>query len=116
MGLQEALAEVMAKYGGGLGGPAPAAPAWGAAPAAQGLPPILGISVPIKIQTPNGSMRCYISLPAELGQNPPALMAALEALANAGFPLDIWQPRARWGGGGGGGGNGGGRPWGGRSW
>jgi hypothetical protein len=56
--------------------------------------------VPIKVQTPAGSIRVYISLPAECGATPDALMTALEALAAAGLPLDTWSARESSGSGG----------------
>lgn len=75
------------------------------------LPTINGISIPVKIETPIGSVRVDLHLPAECGQSPAALMAAIQGLANAGYPVDAWQPRNQdggnnWGGGGGNWGNG----------
>ncbi len=80
---------------------APAASPWGA-PAAPGAAPVInGVSVPVKIQTPAGSIRVYFSLPAECAATPDALMSALEALAAAGLPLDTWSPKDNGGGWGG---------------
>lgn len=75
---------------------------------------IAGVSVPISVETPKGKIRCYLSLPAECGANPDALMAALAELDAAGYPLDIWnrdQGGGNWnrGGGSNGGGWGGNR-------
>lgn len=72
---------------------------------------ILGVLVPVKIQTPSGPMRSYLQLPAELATNPQAFMTALQTLMGMGYQLDIWQPRqqqwggnrGQWGGGGNGG-------------
>lgn len=70
--------------------------------------PITGISIPVKIETPIGSVRVDLHLPAECGQSPQALLGAIQALANAGYPVDAWQPRDSGGGWGNGGGNSGG--------
>lgn len=93
-----------------------AAPATGWAPPAPAAPslPITGISIPVKIDTPLGSVRVDLHLPAECGANPQALLGAIQALANAGYPVDAWKPKEQGGwsaggsGGGGWGGNGGG--------
>lgn len=65
----------------------------------QGPVPIIGVSVPVKIQTPDGSCRIYLHLPAECAATPSALLAALESLAQSGVPLDIWQQSESRGGG-----------------
>ena len=72
--------------------PAHASP-W-AAPAVSAAPVINGAAVPIKLQTPQGSLRVYLSLPAECAATPQALMSAIEALAALGLPLDTWQPKS----------------------
>ncbi|WP_200331007.1 hypothetical protein [Thiocystis violacea] len=74
----------------------PAASPWASAPTAA--PQINGVAVPVKMQTPAGSIRLYFSLPAECAATPEALMAALEAMAAAGLPLDTWSPRDSGGG------------------
>lgn len=70
--------------------------------------PITGISIPVKIETPIGSVRVDLHLPAECGQSPQALQATIQALSQAGYPVDAWQPRGGQGGFGGYGGGGGG--------
>lgn len=55
--------------------------------------PITGISIPVKVETPIGSVRVDLHLPAECGQSPQALLGAIQALVNAGYPVDAWQPR-----------------------
>ena len=60
--------------------------------------PITGISIPVKIETPMGSVRVDLHLPAECGQSPQALLGAIQALAHAGYPVDAWQPRQEQGG------------------
>jgi uncharacterized membrane protein YgcG len=82
------------------------------APAATGLP-ITGISIPVKIDTPLGSVRIDLHLPAEFAASPQALQAAVQLLSNAGLPVDAWQPRNQGGGWGNGGGQSGGG-WGGQ--
>ncbi|EXJ16945.1 hypothetical protein [Imhoffiella purpurea] len=77
----------------------PAASPWASAPTAA--PQINGVAVPVKMQTPAGSIRLYFSLPAECAATPEALMAALESMAAAGLPLDTWSSResgSGWGG------------------
>lgn len=85
--------------------------------------PITGISIPVKIETPIGSVRVDLHLPAECGQSPQALQATIQALSQAGYPVDAWQRKeSGWGGGsgnsgyGGGYGNRGGYGGGGRRW
>lgn len=75
--------------------------------------PITGISIPVKVETPIGSVRVDLHLPAECGANPQAILSAIQALANAGYPVDAWQRKESGWGGGSGSGDGGG--WGNRS-
>lgn len=82
--------------------PAGAQAAAGWAQAQQPALPITGISIPIKVETPIGSVRVDLHLPAECGQSPQALLGAIQALAQAGFPVDAWQSRGGQGGGWGG--------------
>jgi hypothetical protein len=58
--------------------------------------PIQGVAVPIKVDTPNGVVRCYLSLPAEVAQSPQSLLNALQALLNRGLPVDIWSGGSSW--------------------
>ena len=73
---------------------------------------VLGVSVPIALQAPMGKVRIYLAFGAEHAASPAALNALLEQLANAGLPLDAWQPQQQngqgsgWGGQNGGGYNG----------
>jgi len=87
-----------------------APPAGGWAPPAPppSALPITGISIPVKVDTPLGSVRVDLHLPADCGQSPQALLGAIQALANAGYPVDAWKPRdsGGWGGGGASGGSG----------
>src|SRR5512143_812372 len=101
--IQAALAAMMQQQ--------PAAGRW-AAPATTGPQQYLGVSVPLKLQLPDGSsLRVYVQLPGELMQSPQALMGAIQGMMQAGLPLDAWQPQ-----GGGSWGNGGSRSsWGSRS-
>lgn len=71
------------------------------------MPAVNGVAVPLKLQTPIGDVRVYLQLGPEAAANPQALQSAIQALANAGLPVDAWQPRDS-GGGNGWGGNGGG--------
>ncbi len=71
--------------------------------------PFLGVSVPLKMRTPRGDIRVYLSLPPEVASSPESLVAAVGRLVEMGLPVDIFsQDRGPgWGGGGGnwGGGN-----------
>lgn len=74
------------------------------------MPAVNGVAVPLKLQTPIGDVRVYLQLGPEAAANPQALQSAIQALANAGLPVDAWQPRNQDGGngwGGNGNGNGG---------
>lgn len=109
--LQALLAQAQQPAAGGWAQPQPAAL------------PITGISIPVKVETPIGSVRVDLHLPAECGQSPQALLNAIQALANAGYPVDAWQRREEsggWGNGGSGGswnrGGGYSRSYGGRRW
>ncbi|MCU0807926.1 MAG: hypothetical protein MUC53_08310 [Candidatus Contendobacter sp.] len=91
----------------------PAASGWAqpaTPPVAAGLP-ITGISIPVKIDTPLGSVRVDLHLPAEFAASPQALQAAVQLLSNAGLPVDAWQSRSQGGWGNSGGSSGG---WGGQ--
>lgn len=91
---------------------APAAGGWAPQPPAS--LPITGISIPVKIDTPLGSVRVDLHLPAECGQSAQALLGAVQLLSNAGLPVDAWQPRDSGGSNGGGGWGSGGGGWGNR--
>lgn len=88
---------------------APATGGW-AQPQPTAALPITGISIPVKVETPIGSVRVYLHFPAECGQSPQALLGAIQALANAGYPVDTWRSKEQqgWGGGNSGGGGWGG--------
>lgn len=60
-----------------------------------------GVNVPIKIQTPMGECRCYVTLPGEVLQNQQMLGNAIMALQNMGYQVDTWQPRNQYNNGGG---------------
>lgn len=81
-------------------------------------PAIVGLEVPIKVQTPNGEIRLGLQLQlTPESATPEGIMGVLQWLQSQGFPLDIWQPKqsSGWGGGNNGGGwnrgGGGGRRW-----
>lgn len=101
-------------FGGGSNGSA-----WAKKPDAVDTG-FLGVSVPIKVQTPRGSVRAYVALPAEVLESPDAFQNAILRLIEMGIPVDIYEPKQNnWNGGnrpqggGGGGGNwgGGNRRW-----
>jgi len=87
---------------------APASPWAAPPPPTPASAAVIGVSVPIRVQTPAGKVICYLALPAEAAASPAALMAAIEALVAAGVPVDAWQPKDSGGGGSWGSGNRGG--------
>ena len=93
--LQSLLAQAQQPMAAASGG-------WAQPQPTQALP-ITGISIPVKIDTPLGSVRVDLHMPAECGQSPQAIMGAIQALAQAGYPIDAWKPKEQgWGGGDGG--------------
>jgi len=97
----DALRKALAEYdaGGSSGG------GWQQAPPAAGPGAILGVNIPIKVQTPDGgSVRCYIVLPASAIASPSALLGTIQGLIASGVPVDVYQPKPAWNGGNGGGG------------
>ena len=84
---------------------------WGTKVTAIEVNPV-GVSVPMKIETDQGSLRVMVNLGPEAITGPEALMAAIEGLERKGFPLDFWKKKGNsWGNNGGNGGynKGGGR-------
>jgi hypothetical protein len=62
---------------------------------------ILGVSIPINVDTPVGKVRVYLNFPGSAAASPAALLGLIEQLAAAGLPLDAWQPKdngGSWGG------------------
>ncbi len=77
---------------------------WQQQPAAGTASPS-GVSLPVKMQTPGGSLRVYMNFGSEFA-SPEALNALIEQLNAAGVPLDLWQPKQSWSRGRGGNGGG----------
>jgi hypothetical protein len=76
------------------GATATAAPSAWSKPAAPTAPAeILGVSVPISLDTPVGKIRVYLNFPGTAAASPTALLGLIEQLAAAGLPLDAWQPK-----------------------
>lgn len=68
---------------------------------ATAAPQIQGVAVPIKVQTPAGSLRIYLSLGPAAMASPAALQQAIDGLAALGLPLDTWggsSGGSSWGG------------------
>lgn len=83
-------------------------PGWGAPQPVTDITPI-GVSIPMKIETEQGSLRVMVNLGPESITGPESLTAAIQALENKGFPLDFWKSKkTSWGGGSNGGYNKGG--------
>lgn len=60
-----------------------------------------GVSIPIKINTPAGSLRVYLNYSGSGLANPETLMELVESLERQGVPLDFWRAgNASWGKGG----------------
>jgi len=70
----------------------PAITGWNQPQANNVAPQVLGVSVPLALQTPIGKVRVYLSVGPEHAASPAALTSLLEQLSNAGLPLDAWQP------------------------
>lgn len=64
---------------------------WQQQPANVGALNVEGVGIPVSVQTPAGKVRCTFWLGKEHAQTPQALMQAIEAMANAGMPIDAWQ-------------------------
>lgn len=64
---------------------------WGMIPA---MPTIQGISVPIRMETPQGAVRVYLHLPAECAASSQTLISTLQAIAQK-YPLDAWQGKGK---------------------
>jgi hypothetical protein len=76
------------------GATATATPSAWSKPAAPSAPAeILGVSVPISVDTPVGKIRVYLNFPGSAAASPTALLGLIEQLAAAGLPLDAWQPK-----------------------
>lgn len=54
---------------------------------------VIGVSVPISLQTPIGKIRVYLAFGAEHAASPQALNSLIEKLSAQGLPLDAWQPQ-----------------------
>ena len=81
---------------------APAANGWNKPAAVAPTAEVLGVSIPISLDTPAGKLRVYLNFPGSCASSPAALMALVEQLAQSGMPLDAWQPKQQgsgWGGG-----------------
>ncbi len=85
---------------------APPVSAW-TQPAPTAALSFQGVGIPVSVQTPAGKVRCTFWLDASHTQTPAALMSAIEAMVNAGLPVDSWQNNQQggnsWGGNQGGG-------------
>lgn len=67
--------------------------AW-AQPAAPSMQlSIIGVSVPVEVQTQAGKARCYLALPPECASNMQMLANAITTLINAGIPVAAWESR-----------------------
>ena len=66
---------------------------WNKPAASSANAPFLGVSVPIKVETPQGSLRCYLALPPEVAASPEAFLGAIRQLIDMGIPLDMYQPK-----------------------
>ena len=92
------LAQVQAL---GAGGNVTASP-WTKPAQSTGSPEVLGVSIPVSLETPAGKLRVYLNFSGAFASSPAALQGLVEQLANAGLPLDTYQPKQQssggWGG------------------
>lgn len=88
----EDIAEALARMGVG-GDEQVESNGWAAKETKPLNAPFLGVSVPIKVETPQGSARCYIALPPEVASSPEALLGAIKRLLDMGMPVDLYQPK-----------------------
>lgn len=95
VGKLEELLGQFANQAGAATGPA----GWANRPASE-PGSILGVAIPVKIQTRAGAVRAYVTLPPEAASSEATLQDAIDGLVAAGFPVDAWN---RDGGGGRGG-------------
>jgi len=65
---------------------------------ASPAPKPTGMSVPVKLEGPAGSIRYYLHLPAECAATLDTQIAAIEAIERSGIPLDTWSSRSNSGG------------------
>ena len=59
---------------------------------------VLGVAIPLKVNTPSGKVRVYLSLPPEVATSEDSLVDAIEGLLDAGFPVDVWRDNGDRGG------------------
>lgn len=106
------LKALLAQMQVGVGAENAAPSAW-SKPAAPASSPteVLGVSVPISLDTPSGKVRVYLNFPGSCAASPEALIGLIQQLSAAGLPLDAWQPRDSGGGSGWGNGSGSGSGW-----
>ena len=76
---------------------APQASAW-QKPAAGAPAEVLGVSIPVSIETGRGKLRVYLNFSGDHAASPESLMKLIEQLDAAGLPLDLWQNKRGWGG------------------
>ena len=62
-----------------------------AGPSLLESPELQGIHVPIKVLTPDGTLRVYLEFDKSWGESAEKLQELIGYLAGAGFPLDIWS-------------------------
>ena len=55
------------------------------------LPDIQGIHIPIKMQTPQGSLRIYLEFDKSWGETAEKLQELIDLLERLGFPLYVWS-------------------------
>jgi hypothetical protein len=75
---------------------APQPSAW-QKPAANTPADILGVSIPVSIETGRGKLRVYLNFSGDHAASPESLMTLIEQLDAAGLPLDLWQSKSGWG-------------------
>lgn len=64
---------------------------------------IMGVSIPISLETQHGKIRVYLNFPGIAASSPQALLGLIDQIAEMGLPLETWQSRpnnsgSSWGG------------------
>jgi hypothetical protein len=90
--LLDQLQELLEQFASQRQEAAPAASGW-ARRRSTGPGEVLAVAVPVKVNTPSGKVRVYVSLPPETAASEDSLVDAIEALLDAWFPVDVWRDR-----------------------
>ena len=85
------LKQAIEKMGNGEEDESPSS--WKTQPEKSSSSSFLGVSVPFKVETRQGSLRCYLALPPEIMSSPESFLGAINHLLEMEIPLDFYQPK-----------------------